>query len=517
MGLREVCLQHKDGTSLAKRFVILAHTLEHANAVALPVDHNAGNLKASCTLQEAWNDTLQGELAYGGTLLINQSGVLRHSITQAGVIHPLTVAILAFRLGGPVNAANSAYAQQWRLSERPVPAGQVKKFHMEGESRNIFDEQRVAFVWEVRDGQVCSTSDDHSIFLGDSIPHELKRASSIGNAGVVELSAIIYDSRNASLVYECQDAKAVRHSISLDFHVHDTPDDMLSLPADMKQQEFEPKGRTLMELLTCCPGPGYSSHSHCSLFSPDSLTAIVDKLSRINVPQPTLPSDPQPQFFQQMERCKLENQCHIPPDILRMGHDIFISGTYLTTAMFIHNVVFKARRDVHLHLGWDLVPQNRIEEECDSARKFIRDISAMLMQEMANSIGRWCRKLCATGYVSSPDVLAVLPMFTSALGLALNGPKEIQENPEPKIDGNDFQVYRTRCLYLFWCTKCLVDYLGKPLAGPFMLEQLDKRNIAAYRFRVGICAGLLQRNWVAWSMFVEGLPRGEMVVRRPVM
>lgn len=541
--LRNNCEKHKDGIQLVKRFLVLAHTLEHTKAVALPIGHHTNSIEKSDTLQQAWNKTLGSELVSCGKLLANQSHILQHPIARVGLIHPLIIAVLAFRLGGPVNAAGSTHVRQWRLPDQMVSAFEVQNFHMEGDSGNIFDDHRVTLVWEEGKVHVDAMSGSHHLFLsGDVTPQPLNTASSdSGNCANAPLT-IMFDSRNASLFYQCQSSEVTRHSISLDFHLHTTCDEMLELLQVFKKDKSHLEGDDLMKLLTTFPSPQYGDHFQRLLFSPESLEKIFDKLGKIQVPEAHPSSTLQNNFMKQIEDYKHENQRQIPRDILCMQQDVLISGTYSSMAIYLQHVICKARRDVHLPLGGDLFPYNAIDKEREYARKYIRDVSAEVvarrlteyesvltkfpyttrdllstaqLQGFAVTVENWCQQLCGTGFISPSGILAHLPLLIRALGLALNGKKEVHVNPQPCINEKDLQIYRTRCLYLFWCADWLVDYLGKPIEGPHMLWQDSKEKLVVWRANVEMVASMLLRNWVAWGLFVEGLPKGEMRIRMP--
>jgi hypothetical protein len=47
-----------------------------------------------------------------------------------------------------------------------------------------------------------------------------------------------------------------------------------------------------------------------------------------------------------------------------------------------------------------------------------------------------------------------------------------------------------------------------------MLSTLDEKQIGNARGEVTIIARMLLRNWLAWALFVEGLPEGGFWVRQ---
>jgi hypothetical protein len=183
-------------------------------------------------------------------------------------------------------------------------------------------------------------------------------------------------------------------------------------------------------------------------------------------------------FDQRVKAYKHENHSKIPPAILSMEKDIPISGKYSSTAIFLNHVCFKARRDVHLPLGWDLFPYDTADDGREWARKHLRDstgervsqrlaqyssalmktphtthdlLSTMQLQSLANSIHKRCLELPRDGYIDSLSMLPSVPSLAFALGAAVNGSKEIDITEEPWVDDADSQIFRTRCSYLSLC------------------------------------------------------------------
>jgi hypothetical protein len=298
----------------------------------------------------------------------------------------------------------------------------------------------------------------------------------------------------------------------------------------------------LIDLLTSCPEEGYEAHFQRLLYNPKSLAAMVQMLSRISPPDPC-PCAPSSNaaFLKRVDDYKRDNVASIPPEILNFENDIQVAGRYSTPMVFLQNLTTKACRDVHLPLGWDLFPYNAIDDIREVARKYFRDISeksvgtrigaymstlmkapyspqdllsTAQLQGLAEQIGHGSLELITTGYVSVADVFPCIPSFVQALGRALNGPKEAQGCAESWFDESGLHVFRTRCLYLFWCVDFLVDYLRKPFEGPFMMIQMGKEEIASMRGQAESMARMLLRNWVAWGLFVEGLPKGGFRVSR---
>jgi hypothetical protein len=257
-----------------------AATLEHAKAVALPAKRNERDDDDNVLIEDAHPETGQN---YGGHLLAYQARSLCEADLQAELLHPMNIALLSFRMGGPINAANTAYFQRWKLPYQAVHEAQM---HMEGNIDDIFDDHRMTLVWE---GRMRSPSGSHHLFLsGDAIPRKLETAI-VDERGIGDVPvAIIYDSRNAALVYDCQNPEAVRHSISLDFHLNTITNDMLQILQSPKHDELRLSQITRSDLVTSFAIPDYNSHFRSLLFGPESLGLIIDRLGSIDVREPEI-------------------------------------------------------------------------------------------------------------------------------------------------------------------------------------------------------------------------------------
>ncbi|KAF1842974.1 uncharacterized protein K460DRAFT_367892 [Cucurbitaria berberidis CBS 394.84] len=397
-------------------------------------------------------------------------------------------------------------------------------------------------VWETQEEQATSASGKHHIFLtGDATPRPLEilnPTQAKDNAPVT----IIYDSRSAALYYDCPEPEAVRNSVTLDFHLNTITDSDIQL-LSASSEEMELEEITLTKLLTSFPVVDYTTRFHRLLFDTESLNAIVAKLATIDVPTPQpVPNTSKP-LLERFEIYKRENWARVPPLIKSIENDIPISGTYSSAGNFLDTLIMKARRDVHLPIGMNLFPQTPLAENRECARKLVRDLpgefvedrlmnyastltvsytsldllSTLDLHKIATQIERRCLEIIVKGFVDNACHIPSIAALASAFGSALNGSKEIHVAPEPWVDDSDMQVYRTRCLYLFWCADWLVCYLGKPEMGPFMVIDGEsiKEGLVRVRAEIGRAAQLLLRNWAAWSMFVEGLPKGGFFVRRP--
>jgi hypothetical protein len=148
----------------------------------------------------------------------------------------------------------------------------------------------------------------------------------------------------------------------------------------------------------------------------------------------------------------------------------------------------------------------------------IRDLTPTAnLHKFAKLLERRCLELIGMGFIDGESRLPSMAALACAFGNTINGLKEVQIVAEPWIEDLDLQVYRTRCLYLFWCADWLACYLVKPVTGPLMIINADMAIAGARGIRREVCrmAIVFLRNWVAWSLFVEGLPQGGFFVRRP--
>lgn len=530
---------NKYARELLSKFVSLAESLDFSKAVAMHFGGESSEERTSLT--QAWNDAVEDADGSACTSLADKLELLDCPSVREGLLHPLSVALLAFRLGGPINAANTAYAHVWKLPE--LDMSEEQSFHMEGDSGDFFEDHRITIVWETQHGEAKSASGKHHIFLtGDATPQRLQILSSVEDRDNAPMT-IIYDSKSAALSYDGPDPGAVRKSITLDFHLNTVADDDIQLLSTQYDQ-MDLKELTLAKLLTSFPGVNYAALFHTLLFEPKSLNAIVAKLSTLEISKPEPPPDSAGHSLNQaFEAYRRENLARIPPTIKRMETDILITGMYGAPAVFLERLCVKACRSIHLPIGRNLFPQTPLEENIECARKFIRDLprsivenrlaeyaptlfgqyrrldlmSTMTLHRTGTLIGQRCLELISKGFVDADCLLPSIAALAPTFGKALNGPKEIEIVQEPWVDDHDLDVYGTRCLYLFWCTDWLVCYLKNPEEGPFMLADSDKALEDTRRMRPAIedAARSLLRNWVAWGLLVEALPRGGFTVRQP--
>ncbi|KAI4651910.1 hypothetical protein J4E93_002106 [Alternaria ventricosa] len=523
---------------LVEKFRTLAQTLDRSKAVAFTFGDKEDREIVASPIQEQ-------VLASGDSSPGSQSSPLELSTSmsvQEDILHPLLVALLAFKLGGPINAAFTGHQHEWRPptdTARDTPS-----FYSEGDVGDVFDNIRITVVWEMRDDKATGPSGKHSVFLtGDATPRPLEALTAQKQAEVNSPVTILYDCRHAALYYVCDDPDVIRKSMSLDVHLNTISDEDVRLLKAETGDESRGKP-SLTELVTNFPIESYASHFHDILFDSISINAIFTKLEMLDVPPaPALPPDRQNLQDKRFDAYKKDNLAHLPIDIKRLASDVCLGGSYPTAASFLDKVALKARRDVHLPLGASLFPQSLMEEDMEWARKSIRDlheelvsnrvahyatalvdsayatrdlISTANLRNYAKMLERHYLELIGIGFTDDACSLPAMAALACAFGNAIDGLKEVHIMAEPWIEEMDLQVYRTRCLYLFWCADWLVYYLAKPEPGPFMI--IDEKTAIAGAQGMGRAvrriATMLLRNWVAWSLLVEGLPQGGFFVRR---
>ncbi|KAH7070579.1 hypothetical protein BKA63DRAFT_579202 [Paraphoma chrysanthemicola] len=468
--LRQACTETEHANVLVDRFSNLAASLERVKGLVLPT---------KCSDYHGEHDALMGGVhgekhAHGGRLRADRlsSEWLRTILTE-----PLNIALLSFHMGGPIKATSTAYySHQWKLPQ--LPASLENTIHTEGDVGDVFDDHRLTLVHETREGGLSGVSGTHHLFWsGDVSPRGLKPAKVNPTPSVQSPVVIIYDSRNAALVYECQDPEATRCSISLDFHLNSPACDFLQVLENPEHDEIALSRLTLGDLLTTYAVPDYDERFRRLLFSPDSLDSIIKRLKDIEVDQAEVLRSPvRPAVEHRIDACKSENQSKIPPSIiLGMATNVRISGSHSSAAMFFDQVSLKVRRDVQLPIGWDLFTQDVGDNIREWARTQLRDntgervpqrlaeylpalmrksytpldlLSTQRLQSLANSVHERCLELACDGYIDSRSMVPSVASFAFALGTAKNGTKEIDGNAEPWVDEVDCQIFRTRCLHL---------------------------------------------------------------------
>jgi hypothetical protein len=520
---------------LMEKFVRLAESLESTKAIALPFRDRDN------TLATKWSDKIKS-INSSKPALMDPTELLQCKQIEACLLHPLVIALLAYQMGGAINAANTLHSHQWKSAEGSVP--ELAHFYAEGDTKNIVDDHRITLVWEERGGRSTAVPGKHHIFTENQAkPQPLTPFLWIGEDGSACPMVIVYDSRNTALWYECQDTEAVRINIGLDFHVNTITDTELDLLSGVSQGARGPNELTLTRLITGFPMcQNYTWHFNRLLFDTSSCEMILLALESLEVPHGDPSSPPEPsksQLYQRFECWDADNLAHIPDFIREFPFNYPVSGVYETPASFINSLSYRMQQDAHFFIGVDLMPQTVADTEREHARKVIRGHTeektsqklAMYMQSLtidqydrgsllppaqlqafAGRIKATYLDLAARGYTDGSFMLVSLSSLSSALGRALNGPKEIDVTPKVRVTDEDLQIFRTRCLYLFWCADCLVRYLAKLREGPFMINRLTQEEMSYIWPETLHMTELLLRNWVAWGLFVETLPTGGFTV-----
>lgn len=531
--------QRDAAVKLVEKFSTLAQTLDRSRAVAFTFGDKEDKEVVASPIEEQ-------VIASGCSSPGLPSSQFEFSISepvQEDILHPLVVALLAFKLGGPINAAFTGHQNEWRL---PTDAARdTPSFRSEGDEGDFFDNLRITVVWEIRNDRASGPSGKHSVFLtGDATPRLLVVLTAQEQAEVNSPVTILYDCGHAALYYECDAPDVIRKSRNLDVHLNTISDEDIHLLNGEASGKTHGKP-TLTELVTNFPIERHANHFHDLLFDSVSLDAILTKLDTFDVPPaPALLKNGQHLQEVRFDTYKKDNLAHLPLDVKRMESDVYLEGNYSTAARFLDKVVLKARRDVHLPLGASLFPLSPMEGNMEWARKFIRDlredlistrvahyatalvdpvyttrdlISTANLRNCAKMLERRYLELIGIGFIHDACPPPSMAALACAFGNAIDGLKEMQIVAEPWIEEMDLQVYRTRCLYLFWCADWLVCYLVKPEPGPFMTTDEDvavagARGMVKEVRRIAI---MLLRNWVAWSLLVESLPQDRFFVRRP--
>jgi hypothetical protein len=141
-------------------------------------------------------------------------------------------------------------------------------------------------------------------------------------------------------------------------------------------------------------------------------------------------------------------------------------------------------------------------------------ISTSSLRGIGYRIEVTCSELVGVGFVDKASLLPAIGSLASKLGAVLDGTKEVSVSAEPWVTDGDLQVFRTRCLYLFWCADWLARYLASPEKGTLMIRDVSENEMIEMREEATRVARWLLRNWVAWGLFVEELPIGGFTVRR---
>lgn len=134
--------ERENAVPLVQKFLVLAQTLESSKAVAFSLGiADSVEIAASTTAEKVAASIYSSpELASSSLDRPTPKPV------QKDFLHPLLVALLAFKLGGPINAASTTHQHEWRLPSEKTRG--TPSFYSEGDFVNMFEDLRIAVIWE---------------------------------------------------------------------------------------------------------------------------------------------------------------------------------------------------------------------------------------------------------------------------------------------------------------------------------------------------------------------------------
>jgi hypothetical protein len=165
----EAFKHREDAIELVQKFVTLAQTLENSKAVAFSFGATDGvEVAASAAEEKVCASRYPSPDLTSSPLELPTSKHVREDI-----LHPLLIALLAFKLGGPVNAAFTTHQREWRPPNNATR--DALGFHSEGDVGDMFDDLRITVVWEMRNDKATGPSGSHNVFLtSDAMPRPLE-------------------------------------------------------------------------------------------------------------------------------------------------------------------------------------------------------------------------------------------------------------------------------------------------------------------------------------------------------
>ncbi|KAH6633535.1 hypothetical protein C7974DRAFT_309785 [Boeremia exigua] len=523
--LRSACGERQDAERLLEAFVGMADGLHTSKAICFNIAADK-HVDLADAKDEQDTDT--------------QSDPLCDVSSNHALLHPLSIALLAYHMGGAVNAANTIHTNEWR--SRTMGADDMPDFYQEGDLGDIFDDYRVSLVWEKHNSVWINPSGTHTVFRkGASVPQSLTTLSAASKGEQTGPIVVLYATSNAALWYDCKDTTAVRRSISLDFHVNTITDqdpEILSTP-DVSVHKI--KNPTLAQLVTRFPVKGYNKTFHRLLFADDSIQRALDKLASLVIPLP-LPQSPSSKNnvhhrYRVWWKSNLDSVSAAP----RPMPSIPISGVYDDLTAFVNCLSFNAHRDIYLEVGMDLLPRSPADADSEYAWRSIRDQPGLYIfrklfeyerhltmpytgADLQSTIqicriGRWVRDVCSqlisAGYTEGFSLLSAIGSLSASLGDAMNGLKQADVTLEPWVTDMDLDAFRVKSLCLFWCADWLARYLMNPQKGSMMVYEFQGGAMVSLREEAAQTARVLLRNWVAWSLLVDRLPKGGFTVQMP--
>lgn len=157
-------------------------------------------------------------------------------------------------MAGAVNAANNIQYRTWK--SRGTTADGIPDFLIEGDFCDVFDEHRLTLAWEVHDTRLTKPPGNLTLFQkGAKEGQPLTNFTTAYQKGPAGPVAVVYNSKDAALWYDCQDTRAIRRSISLDLDVNTITNEDLEILSPTSLTAGEAAGLTLWDLITRFPTP----------------------------------------------------------------------------------------------------------------------------------------------------------------------------------------------------------------------------------------------------------------------
>lgn len=125
---REACGHQYNADELIEKFVRVTKTLKILDAFALHIADGKGVVRNDIT-----------EVKYENVDDLIDSPSISHVL-----LHPLSIALLAFRMGGVINAADTSHLHEWKPHTAAMT--DAHNFHMKGASNDVFDDPRITTV-----------------------------------------------------------------------------------------------------------------------------------------------------------------------------------------------------------------------------------------------------------------------------------------------------------------------------------------------------------------------------------
>ncbi|KAF2730957.1 hypothetical protein EJ04DRAFT_444021 [Polyplosphaeria fusca] len=461
------------------------------------------------------------------------------------VLHPILISLLAYLLGGPVHAANTALARNWRPQVDPPNV----EFLIDGDSGDQFEGHKITFAWSQQGEKFCAPAGRHCTFNTAQATPKALPVARVKDEGTVENGPVIivHNAKDVALYYEPFDHINIRHSITLTFYLNNITNNdliMLNIPSNTGSQL---EALTLPQLVTRFPTENYAFHFHRLLFTPSNVAQIVTALEALEAPPMTIGWETSAQrekndaFAARYQAWADSNRAAIPRN-LKTHLPWLLTRTYNDADAFQNQLTARLACEAHAPMGVSFFPQTPEEEMREGARMYIRDmpaqwifdrleryigrilqrmplqeghlLSTKQMREIGEDIEKKCLELVAGGYVDETEVLYSMPALARMLGEELDGVKERDANNrhEVLVEYVDTLCFRARCAYLFWCADWLANYLQQPREGGMMIGRMSEQDRDEEERWWKRVAMALLKSHVAFGMVIEGLPQMPVVI-----